>query len=191
MFYDEEDSLYLKLRRNLYLGVVVFAIVFGVMSLMRPALYKKNKPVDFGLPTIDNRYVNISDYRGSVVFIDFFFPEDVPCPNANKAYERESGLIKEFEQYGVIFISISLSSDLDKIRGYLATKNKGNLVLFDPEEKFYQKFHRKGIILSTYTFPSYVILNKAGVPVFVSRDNIKDSAPDFYRNIIIDLLQEE
>ena len=176
--------------RELLLFVIILLLVCGVMALGQPQLYKIGEVVDFTLPSLRGNSVHSADFKGKIVFIDFFFPEEVPCPNAQRAFEKEKGLIATFKDKNVVFISIGLSKDVAQTGGYVSQKNKDTLVLVDADQKVYQKFYRKGVIFSTYTFPCYVIIDANSKLVWVSnRTKENDSGDSFYQDKISALLK--
>lgn len=178
-------EIYPWLRKQYWVFLPILIIVVAFMSFSGIFRYRIGQNVEFSLRALDGSVVNISDYKGRVVFIDFFFPEEIPCPNAQRAYEDGVSLIKTFEDYPVTFISISLSPDIEQIKNYCSGKKKNSLVLIDFEQKVYQKFFKKGVMFSTYTFPAYVILDKEGKLSFVSGRKSSDEQKGKYPALLI------
>lgn len=173
---------------KIIIAVIIILLLWLGYIIFWPKLYGVGDSPDFALPSIDGRMVCVSDFKGRVVFVDFFFPDDVSCPNAQTAFETEKKLAEQFDRTKVVFLSISLMSDLDAIRNYVAKKDKGSIVLFDPGEKVYGKFYSRGFPPS-YTFPAYIVFDKTGKIVFSSRhDKGRHNNFDFYYGLLLELL---
>ncbi|MFN8505659.1 redoxin domain-containing protein [Kouleothrix sp.] len=81
------------------LGLIVIAVVWVVSgqqaaASLPPAAEVRRPASDFALPTLDGQQVRLSDYRGKVVLLNFWYTNCAPCreetPALQAAYEKLS-----------------------------------------------------------------------------------------------------
>lgn len=109
-------SLYPDAKEKLYSQIS--KIVKDPYSKTSIESYYKNtvigtKAYNFQLPDINGKIVRLSDFKGKIVFIDFWF---VGCGGCSHYYENT---VKHVEQKyrnseEVVFISVSINEDLDR-----------------------------------------------------------------------------
>ncbi len=111
---------------------------------------------DFTLPDIDGKKMTLSDYRGSIVFLNFWATWCVTCeeemPSMEKLYQRFKG--KKFE---MLTVSIDKEGE-EKILPYLKKFELTFPALLDPKGKVSQLYKTTGV-------PETFIINKSGMIV--------------------------
>jgi len=89
-------------------SVLIFVLAFGVVwmqsSKYEPLSVGKVAP-DFNLPDLSDRNVRLSDYRGKVVFLNFWATWCKPCREEMPSMEV---LYKNFERDGLVVLAVSI-----------------------------------------------------------------------------------
>jgi cytochrome c biogenesis protein CcmG, thiol:disulfide interchange protein DsbE len=83
---------------------VMFLIVWLQSSKYEPLLVGKVAP-DFQLPDLNDRQLRLSDYRGKVVFLNFWATWCKPCREEMPSMEV---LYKTFEKDGLVILAVSI-----------------------------------------------------------------------------------
>ena len=89
-------------------ALVVLAIAFGVVWMQsakyEPLIVGKAAP-DFNLPDLNEKTVRLSDYRGKVIFLNFWATWCKPCREEMPSMEV---LYKNFEKDGFVVLAVSI-----------------------------------------------------------------------------------
>src|SRR6476646_370561 len=89
-------------------SVVILSIAFAIVWLQsakyEPLTVGKDAP-DFSLPNLDDKTVKLSDYRGKVVFLNFWATWCKPCREEMPSMEV---LYRNFERDGLVVLAISI-----------------------------------------------------------------------------------
>lgn len=89
-------------------AVAILALAFGVVWMQsakyEPLTVGKVAP-DFELPGLDEKPVRLSDYRGKVVFLNFWATWCKPCREEMPSMEI---LYKNFEKDGLVILAVSI-----------------------------------------------------------------------------------
>jgi len=72
---------------------------------------------DFNLVDVDGNMVSLSDYKGKVVFLDFWATWCQPCKRLLPAHQK---LQNQFKNDSVVFLYVSMDRSANKWRNYLA-----------------------------------------------------------------------
>ncbi|MBA2485591.1 MAG: TlpA family protein disulfide reductase [Nitrospira sp.] len=83
---------------------VMFVVVWLQSSKYEPLLVGKVAP-DFQLPDLNDKQLRLSDYRGKVVFLNFWATWCKPCREEMPSMEV---LYKNFEKDGLVILAISI-----------------------------------------------------------------------------------
>jgi cytochrome c biogenesis protein CcmG/thiol:disulfide interchange protein DsbE len=83
---------------------VMFLIVWLQSSKYEPLLVGKVAP-DFQLPDLNDKQLRLSDYRGKVVFLNFWATWCKPCREEMPSMEV---LNKTFEKEGLVILAVSI-----------------------------------------------------------------------------------
>ncbi|MFM8551987.1 MAG: redoxin domain-containing protein [Nitrospiraceae bacterium] len=89
-------------------AIVILLLAFGVVWMQsakyEPLTVGKVAP-DFELPGLDDKLVRLSDYRGKVVFLNFWATWCKPCREEMPSMEI---LHKNFEKDGLVILAVSI-----------------------------------------------------------------------------------
>ncbi len=111
---------------------------------------------DFSLPSMSGGQLSLKDYRGKVVFINFWATWCATCkvemPSMEKVYRK-------FKDQGLEMLTISVDKDQSLIRPFLKEYDLTFPVLLDPKSETAKKAYK------TTGVPETFIVNKQGIIV--------------------------
>src|SRR3989337_1036169 len=86
--------------------IVVFLLVVGQKQKFEPVLEGKRAP-DFVLPDLSGKMVKLSDYKGKVVFLNFWATWCKPCDEEIPSMEAMHEVLKkQYSDFEVVATSI-------------------------------------------------------------------------------------
>ncbi len=139
-------------------GAAILAGVFGLVW-MQSAKYEplevgKNAP-DFALNDLNDRPVKLSDYRGKVVFLNFWATWCKPCKEEMPSMEI---LNKNFEKDGLVILAVSIDrvTTTKDIPPFVKGMNLTFPVLIDSWGKTDKPYKRMGV-------PETFIIDQQGI----------------------------
>lgn len=110
----------------------------------------------FELPTLNGGKISLADYRGKVVFINFWATWCATCkvemPSMQKVYDK-------FKDRGFEMLTISVDKDQKLIQPFMEEYNLTFPVLLDPDEEIAKQVYK------TTGVPETFIVSKSGVIV--------------------------
>ncbi len=101
-----------------------------LLSLAGTALAKKAP--DFNLPSSDGHNIKLSDFRGQVVYVDFWASWCKPC---RKSFPFMNNLQKKYGKQGLKVIAINLDSDKGAAKRFLKKNPAKFTIAYDTENK--------------------------------------------------------
>ncbi len=170
--------------KSVIAAIVVVVVVIAVILVMGQK--EKFEPVGAGtvapaftLPDLDGKEMSLSDFRGKVVFLNFWATWCKPCedemPSMQKLYEDQEG--KAFE-----IVAVSLDSEgPDVVREFVEEYGLTFVVLHDRRGRVKETYKTTGV-------PETFIIDQNGViaeKVWGPRDWTREASI----KIILDLLQ--
>jgi cytochrome c biogenesis protein CcmG, thiol:disulfide interchange protein DsbE len=96
---------------------VAVAIVLGLSASIAAAVEPGSPAPGFDAPTFDNKPIRLADYRGKVVFVDFWASWCSPCREALPMYEKLSG---EFPTSDFAVVAINVDENAADAKKFLA-----------------------------------------------------------------------
>ncbi len=111
---------------------------------------------DFTVTSIDGKTYSLKDFRGKVVYMNFWSRTSVPCM---KEIPYTKKLIEKYGDRDIIFLFISMDDEKEKLREYLENREFTGGIHITAEEglnsEIAQKYRIDGI-------PHYIVINKTG-----------------------------
>ena len=125
---------------------------------------------DFTLPTVDNREISLSDYRGRPVILNFWATWCGPCryevPAFKAFYER-------YPQEEVVIIAVSTQDDPDSARGYAIRDGLKFVIPVDPRGVVAGLYNVRGLP-TTYIIDEKGVIRSIKIGPFLSIDEIEE-----------------
>ena len=111
---------------------------------------------DFSIPDLDGNKISLSNYRGSVVFLNFWATWCETCEEEMPSMER---LYRRFKDSKFEMLTVSIDQEGEKqVRPFLAKYGLTFPVLLDPDKNIAGLYKTTGV-------PETFIINKSGVIV--------------------------
>jgi len=108
------------------------------------------------LPDTDGKTRHLSDYRGKVVFLNFWASYCAPCRKEMPSMER---LIRQYRDQGLVMVAVSLDpkeADVDRFMArFLPDQRTAMTVLWDPKSETGNRF-------GTELIPETYIIDRKG-----------------------------
>jgi thiol-disulfide isomerase/thioredoxin len=151
-------------------------------KLARPAAPATAEPPALGRPApqlqvvgwTDGKSRSVADYRGKIVFLDFWGTWCSPCVNGMPSLER---LKQKYEPRGVVFLSIHTpGEEIERIHRFLDVK-KATIVSALDESRRKDDNSRNGVTADSYGvrgYPSLVMIDRRGNVAFHSGIGTKE-----------------
>lgn len=139
-------------------GAIVLAITFVIVWLQsakyEPLVVGKEAP-DFALTDLNEKPIRLSDYRGKVVFLNFWATWCAPCREEMPSMEV---LYKNFEKDGLVILAVSIDrvTTTKDIPPFVKGMNLTFPVLIDSWGKTDKPYKRMGV-------PETFIIDQQGV----------------------------
>ena len=109
----------------MYFKKLILALIIGV-SFFAISCASQQEATDFTLKDLSGNNVSLSDYRGKVVFLDFWATWCPPCrmsiPEIEKMYEEYK------DNENIIILGINMAEDKNEVEKFVE-KNKNNIEL--------------------------------------------------------------
>lgn len=132
---------------------------------------------DFTLPELNKGSVTLSDYRGKIVFINFWATW---CPTCDEEMASMEKLYQQFKDKDFEMLTINIDKERDIVEQYLKKNNLTFPVLLDPKNVTGKHYQTTGV-------PETFILDKSGVivsKVIGPRDWSTEQAIRVFANLI-------
>lgn len=121
---------------------------------------KSNQPApDFTAYDMDGKEVKLSDYKGKVVYVDFWSTTCVPCVKELPATKKLQEQFKDND--GVVFLYVSFDNPEDLAKKFISDKGFTGVHWFSPKglaSEAAKKYNIHGI-------PRYILVDKNGLLV--------------------------
>jgi peroxiredoxin len=136
-------------------SITVAALSFPACSSSPEVVARKGEAVDFSLPDLDGNVIDIKDYRGSVIVLNFWATWCPPCraeiPDFIEVQEN-------YRDKNVVFFGIS-ADDFNSLKGFSSEYGMTYPTLFDKDGDVHYAFKISAI-------PHTFILDKDGFEAF-------------------------
>lgn len=189
----ENKGLPNKAIIGIVVAIIVIAVLFAILGQrhkFEPVLEGKNAP-DFALPDLKGKMVKLSDYRGKVVFVNFWATWCKPCeeemPSMQRMYEA---LKKQYQNFELLAVSID-SKEPDAVEAFAKKYEVTFPVLHDKKGKIKEMYKTTGVPETFIVDQNGVIAEKVWGPRnWSKKDSVKTiielltngpSEPDKYK----------
>lgn len=125
---------------------------------------------DFTLPTIDNKEISLSDYRGRPVILNFWATWCGPCRYEVPAFKAFN---ERYPEEDVVIIAVSTQDDPDSARGYAIRDNLKFVVPVDPRGVVGNLYNIRGLP-TTYIIDEQGVITYIKVGPFLSVNEIEE-----------------
>jgi len=152
----------------------------NAQNVLSPMFKKISKPIkasEISLTNEDDEIVNLSDFRGKVVVLNFWATWCPPCkkemPSLQKFYEKA-------KDKGIVVLAITVGQDDDDVFPFINTLKPTPTfpILYDKDSKVARQW-------SIHAMPTTIIINKKGYMTHFAL-----GARDFNNNTFIDILSK-
>jgi peroxiredoxin len=152
-------------------AVIFFVILFAVSSCGRQTTPPGTETTaavgaeapDFVLNSVDGKSIRLSDYRGQVVFLNFWATWCPPCRSEMPSIER---LSRKMDGYDFVILAVSIDSfETAQLNNIISPNHFSFTVLHDPTQAVADTYLITGI-------PTTYIIDKDGtiVDMYVGPD---------------------
>jgi len=166
-----------RLIIGIWLLVFVWSFGWAMGKPPNPTMVGKLEAEDFSLPDLSGKVVKLSDFRGKVVFLNFWATWCPPCraemPSMQNLYEKLKG--KDFEMLAVSLDRPGKSA----VKPFIEERNYTFRVLLDSSGKVAARY---GIV----SIPTTYIINKEGKivdKIIGARDWSEESTVKWLRSL--------
>jgi len=153
-------AAHLNLRRASCIALLLALAAILVESLDRPSAFitQGEEAPDFTLVSIYNESITLSNYRGSVVLLDFWASWCEPC----KEEIRElSKLYSKYRGDGLVIISINIREILPSVRAFAENNGMDWIVVLDKDGSI-------AVGYGVMVIPTLILINKDGTIAYMN-----------------------
>jgi len=132
---------------------IILSVVFST------AVFAENNTKlapDFSLPGVNNSQVNLEDYRGKVVLVDFWASWCTPCI---RSFPWMDEMVEKYGEKGFVVIAINMDQESILATKFLQRYPNKLTIAFDPQGVIAEQYEIMGL-------PNSFILNKKGEIVY-------------------------
>lgn len=113
--------------------------------------YKDRQVFDFSLPNEQGEIVRLSDFKGKLIYMDFW---SITCGPCYGEFPYADSLHARFHDYkDIVFINIALDKDIQGWKETLAKRKIGGINLIDTTNTIAKEYNLHG-------YPTYVLIGK-------------------------------
>lgn len=179
----------MRRKRACHLATIIAALgwlLFGKAATASEHLFQAmgmaklpGKPApDFTLPDLDGQQVSLHDYRGQVVFLNFWATWCIPCREEMPAMER---LHQTFQSQGLAILAIDLKETPDKVKVFFEQYQLSFTALLDGNGAVFRDYQVIGLP-TTYLISREGLLLARGVG---GRDWTRTEGKDLIQGLLV------
>lgn len=126
-------------------------IVAATLAISATAFANSKKAPVFSLPGMSQQ-VDLSAYKGQVVYVDFWASWCGPC---RESFPWMNEMKKKYGDVGFEVIAINLDTEKDKVHGFLKDNKANFTIAFDPKGSVAEQYQVQGM-------PSSYLIDRKG-----------------------------
>ncbi|RKX94442.1 MAG: TlpA family protein disulfide reductase [Spirochaetes bacterium] len=158
-------------------SVALFAEVdyFKTLGIQKPS--KEIEAVDFSVVSMDGQEVNLKDFKGKVIFLNFWATWCGPCKMEVKDIDN---MYKKLKNKDFAVLAVDVQEDSKKIKSFMKEQDLSFPVYIDKDGKISYQYGVRGIPTTYIIGKDWKIVGRAvGPRPWGSEDSIK-----FMENLI-------
>jgi peroxiredoxin len=132
--------------------VIIKSLIALLLGCLINVAWADQKAPDFQLPKLNGEKVRLSDFKGKVVYVDFWATW---CPPCRKSFPWMESMHQRYSGMGLKIVAISLDQKRDLIESFLKTHKAGFTILQDKKGNVAEAFNVKGM-------PSSYLVDRKG-----------------------------
>jgi peroxiredoxin len=144
-----------KKRTIAVVFVTLLSMLSGVASVA--ALERGARAPEIGLSDTRGRSINVSEYRGKVVLVDFWASWCAPCREELPVLERLYG---RYKARGFVVVGVNVDRSVDNMRDFLRRTRLSFPIVHDAQQHVASRYRPPRM-------PSSYLVDKQGVIRFV------------------------
>ena len=125
---------------------------------------------DFTLPTVDGREINLSDYRGRPVILNFWATWCGPCRYEVPAFKA---FYEKYPEEEVVIIAVNTQDDPDSARGYAKADGLKFVIPVDPRGTVANMYNVRGMP-TTFFIDAAGVITSIKIGPFLSVDEMEE-----------------
>jgi peroxiredoxin len=133
---------------------------------------KPNEPSsapDFTLEDLSGRSVSLEDFKGKVVFLNFWATWCPPCVLEMPSMEK---LHNEFAKEGLVMLALNFRENRDQVKAFVKEHKLSFTVLMDPEGTVFELYQVWGLPVTTIINRRHEIVGRAmGIREWYSKES--------------------
>lgn len=130
----------------------VIALSLVLAGLLSPAISSAELAKDFSLAGMENSTVNLQNFRGKIVYLDFWASWCAPC---RQSFPWMDDILAKYQAQGFEVLAVNLDSSKDDAEEFLLDNPVDFLVAFDPDGGTPEAYGVKGM-------PSSFLIDRNG-----------------------------
>ncbi len=134
--------------RDVYKALLVLLVIIGCNS----AVLADTPAPDFNLPTVDGKTVKLSDFKGQVVYVDFWATW---CPPCRKSFPWMESMHQKYKDLGFKIIAVNLDGKREVMEDFVKSMHSTFTVAHDADGSVAETFQVKAM-------PSSYLIDRAG-----------------------------
>jgi peroxiredoxin len=92
---------------------------------------------DFTLPDIDGQHISLQEYRGKVIFLNFWATWCIPCREEMPALEQ---LHQKYQSKGLVVVAINLKESAEQVKGFFQKHTLSFPALLDHNGTIFREY---------------------------------------------------
>lgn len=131
-------------------------IVLSLTPILSRAGQLNEKATEFTLMGLDNRPVSLSQYKGKVVFLDFWASW---CPPCKEELPELNSFLKRHGSEDVVGIAVNIDKNISNVTDFLSSMpalSPNLIVLLDPDSKVISSYKARAM-------PTSYMIDREGV----------------------------